>query len=90
MSTEVKPNGEEMAALERIDAELKNFKRPVAEGAAAPLAAADMGELCKKYQALRKPLEILIVFLKKIPGFGAKAAAALEFLMGIADAVCPV
>lgn len=90
MSTELKPNREETAALEQIDTELRGFKRPTAEGAAAPLAASDLGELCKKYQALKKPLEILIAFLKKIPGFGGKVAAALEFLMGIADAVCPV
>jgi hypothetical protein len=89
MSTEFKPNTEEAAALDRIDSELRGFRRPTGEGV-APEAAGDIGELCKKYEALKKPLEVLIAFLKKIPGFGPKVAAALEFLMGIADVVCHV
>ena len=89
MSTEFKPNSEEAAALDRIDSELKGFKRPTAEGVGLE-AATDIGELCKKYASLKKPLEVLVALLKKIPGFGSKAAAALEFLMGIADTVCAV
>ena len=84
MSTEFKPNSEEAAALDRIDTELKGF----GEGVGLE-AAADIGDLCKKYASLKGPLKVLIAFLKKIPGFGSKAAAALEFLMGIADTVCP-
>lgn len=89
MSTEVKPNAEEMTAFDRIDTELKQFQRATSEGAKS-LTASDLGDVCKVYQKLKGPLEILVKFLKKIPGFGTKAAAAIEFLMGIADAVCPV
>jgi recombinational DNA repair protein RecR len=35
-------------------------------------------------------LEILVKLVKKIPGIGVKIAAALEFLMGLADIACPV
>jgi hypothetical protein len=89
MSTEVKPNNEESAALDHIDAELKKFQRSRTE-AAAPLAKSDLGEICKVYNGLKGSLEILVKFLKKIPGVGAKAAAVIEFLMGIADTVCAV
>jgi hypothetical protein len=79
---------EETAALDRIETELKGSPGRTAAGTKA-FAAEDMGGLCKKYQALKGSLEVLVKILKKIPGFGGKAAAALEFLMGIADTVCP-
>jgi len=84
MSQELKLTEEEVAALDRIEAELKGT------AGAKAFAAASVGDLCKKYHALKSSLEILVKILKKIPGFGAKAAAALEFLMGLADIVCPV
>jgi hypothetical protein len=80
---------EETAALDRIETELKGS--PVRTGSwAKAFVAEDMGGLCEKYQALKGSLEVLVKILKKIPVYGAKAAAALEFLMGIADTVCPV
>jgi hypothetical protein len=85
MSQELSLTKEEAEALARIDAELK--------GGSAALAGAealDLGELCKKYHAIRGSLETLIKLVKKIPGVGAKIAAALEFLMGLADIACPV
>lgn len=88
MSTELKPNSEERAALDRIDAELKQFRGSSTEGAKA-LTASDLGEVCKIYHRIKGPLQIVIEFLKKLPG-GATAATALEFLMKIADAACPV
>jgi hypothetical protein len=87
MSTEVKPNNEERAAIERIDAELYRF-RSMREATAEPLSEADLGEICKIYHAIKGPLEILVAFLKKLPG-GATAAGVIEFLMKIADALCP-
>ena len=85
MSTEVKPNSEEKAAIDRIDAELYKL-RSMPE--TKSLTEADLGEICKIYQTIRGPLEILVAFLKKLPG-GATAAGVIEFLMKIADAVCP-
>lgn len=78
---ELKLTNEESAALDRIDAELNQTKA---------LAEGGVEDLCKIYKGLKGPLEILVKLLEKIPGFGAKAAAALEFLMKIANAVCPV
>jgi hypothetical protein len=88
MSQELKPNTEEAAALDRIDAELKGTGTNAVTAAGA--AALDLGDLCKKYQSLKGSIEILLKFIKKIPGVGGKIAAVIEFLMGLADIACPV
>ncbi len=87
MAQELKLTNEETAALDRIDAELAGFS-----GRAKALAATEggVGDLCDQYHKIRAALLILISIVKKIPVYGGKIAAALEFLMGIADAVCPV
>ena len=46
-------------------------------------------ELCKKYMNIRKYLTMILPLVAKIPVVGAKIAAAITFLMAIADAVCP-
>jgi hypothetical protein len=79
---------EENAALDRIDAELAGTS--VSARAGAKAEALDIGDLCKKYQAIRSSLEILVKIVKKIPGIGGKIGAALEFLMSLADIACPV
>jgi hypothetical protein len=84
MAEEIKLTNEEAAALDQIDSVLQKGK------AAGSAEALNTSELCDKYHSLRGSLLILVKILKKIPGFGAKAAAALEFLMSLADAVCPV
>ena len=83
---ELKLNTEEIAALDNIEAELKGFS-PRAKTMAA---AEDVADLCKKYHAIRAYLLILIKIVEKIPVYGAKIAAALKFLMSLADSVCPV
>ncbi len=92
MSSEVKPNAEVRAALDRIDAELKQFQSSTAAGAKG-LTASDLGEVCKIYHTIKGPLEIVIQFLKQspspFPGAGT-LALALEFFIKIADAACPV
>ena len=87
MSQQLNLSKEETAALDRIEAELTGSSTRAGGAAASALA---LGDLCKKYQAIRASLEILIKLVKKIPGVGAKIAAALEFLMGLADIACPV
>jgi len=84
MAEELKLTNEEAAALDQIESVLQ--KRETTASA----EALDTGDLCDKYHSIRAALLILIKVLKKIPGVGAKAAAALEFLMGLADQVCPV
>lgn len=84
MAEEIKLSNEEAAALDQIDSILQKGQT------SASAEALNTSELCDKYKSLRGPLLILIKVLKKIPGVGAKAAAALEFLMSLADAVCPV
>jgi hypothetical protein len=78
MTETINLSAKEKSALDTIDAEV---------GALG--GGLDAGELCKRYQAIRSALLILIAILKKIPKFGTQAAAALEFLMSLADALCP-
>ena len=88
MAQELKLSTEETAALDRIDAELKGSSMSATAGAKE--AALDVGDLCKKYRALRASLVILVTIVKKIPIYGGKIAAAIEFLMSLADMACPV
>lgn len=83
---ELKLNNAETAALERIDAELTGFST---RSRTMAVAGGGEGDLCEKYRAIRAALLILIKIVKKIPGIGSKIAAALEFLMSLADAFCP-
>ncbi len=84
MAQEIKLTNEEAAALDQIDSVLQEGTTTAsAEGLST-------SELCDKYHSIRGALLVLVKILKKIPGVGAKAAAALEFLMGLADTVCPV
>jgi len=83
MATELKLTKEETIALQKIEAELR-------QPAGAKAFAASSENLCEKYKALKGSLEVLVKILRKIPGFGAKAAAALEFLMSLANTVCSV
>jgi hypothetical protein len=84
---ELQLTNEETSALSSIDAELEGFS-----GRVATLASTEggVGELCDKYHKIRAFLLILIRIVKKIPVYGGTIAKVLEFLMGIADAVCPV
>lgn len=81
---ELKLNNDEIAALDNIEAELTGFSARTA------MAEGGKDELCKKYHTIRAWLLIAIKIVKKIPVVGAKIAAAIEFLMVLADAVCPV
>jgi hypothetical protein len=88
MSTELRPDKEEAAALDRIEAELRGFRaRGVSESETA--AAANVNDLCGTYESIKGSLKLLVKFLRKLGGFGDKAADAIEFLMKIADTVCP-
>jgi hypothetical protein len=87
MSTDVKPNSEEKAALDRIDTELKKLQRYTGAKALTPQ---DLGEVCKIYHIIKGPLEIFVAYLKKLGGAAATAAAVIETLMKLADAACPV
>lgn len=68
MATELTPNTEEAAALDRIDAELTGTGR----AAFVAADAIDLGDLCKKYQALKGSLEILLKFIKRFQSTAAK------------------
>ena len=83
MEQEIELSQEEEAALEQID----NLTALRATKGAAALESVD---LCEKYKAIKGPLKILIGILGKFGGaIGKKAADAIEFLMSLADTVCP-
>lgn len=83
MTQELRLTTEETTALDCIEAELR---QPAGAKSFTPESEEN---LCEKYHSLKGPLELLVKILEKIPGFGSKAAAALEFLMRLADTVCP-
>jgi len=82
MAQDIKLTTEQTAALDRIDTAFAGSQTKT-------VAALAPSDLCKKYQSIRKDLLILITILKLVPKIGAKAAAALEFLMSLADKLCP-
>lgn len=50
----------------------------------------DLGAICKQYKAIKPLLETALPLIEKIPVYGAKIAAAIRFLMKIADVACPI
>jgi len=69
-----------LAALDKIDKIL----------AAAPSRSAAAPDLCATYAKIKPFLKTALTLVKLIPVYGAKIAAAIEFLMTIADKLCPV
>jgi hypothetical protein len=87
MANEMKPNSEETAALDRIKTALSG-QRGMAMAATA--AEFDIGNVCEIYRKIRDEIELVIKFLKKLPlPWAKRVAELLEFLMGIADKLCP-
>ena len=86
MANEVKLTQEEEAALDRIDAALAG-----PQGMALTTAAEfDVDNVCETYRKIRDEILLIIKFLKKVPfSWAKKVADILEFLMGIADNLCP-
>jgi hypothetical protein len=75
MATEAKM----LAALDRAAAGVTGPK----------LRRGDASSLCDQYKKIKQYIVIALPLIKKIPVVGAKIAAILEFLMKIADTVCP-
>lgn len=50
----------------------------------------DLGSICKQYKTIKPLLETALPLVEKIPVYGAKIAAAIRFLMKIADVACPI
>jgi hypothetical protein len=87
MAEEVKLTREEEAALDRIETALSR------RGGVAATATAeefDAANACETYRSIRDEILLAIKYLKKLPFSWAKRVAAiLEFLMSIADKLCP-
>ena len=66
-----------LKALDKIDTILNK-----------PAAAAGVEDLCKTYAKIKPLLETALTLVILIPIYGAKIAAAIKFLMSIADKAC--
>jgi len=87
MANEVKLNREETAAFDRIEEELS---RPQGRAMTATAEEFDAGNACDIYRKIRDEILLIIKFLKKLPFSWAKRVVEiLEFLMSIADKLCP-
>lgn len=82
MSQQMNLSQDEQQALDHLDRELR-------AGGESDVAA-DAGQLCDKYRSLRPSLLLIVKIAGKIPGVGQKIAQAIQFLMSVADAVCPI
>ena len=74
---------EALRALEQIHSEVGG----TAGGATAD--ALDRNQLCEQYRRIKPLLETAIRLVQAIPVYGPRIAAAIRFLMTIADQVCP-
>lgn len=71
-----------LSALDSIDTQLSASHAGIA-------GALDGSQLCEQYKRIRGLLEAIIPVIRRIPVWGDKLAAALTFLMHLADTVCP-
>ena len=85
MEQEIELSQEEEAALEQID----NLTALRVTTGTRAVAALQSGDLCEKYRTIRGALKILVGILRRLGSIGKKAAEAIEFLMSLADTVCP-
>jgi hypothetical protein len=53
------------------------------------LRRADASALCDEYKKIKKWIAIFLPLIGKIPVIGPKIVAIVEFLMSIADTICP-
>lgn len=74
---------EALRALEQIDSEIGGM------GGGAAADALDRNQLCEQYRRIKPLLETAIRLVQAIPVYGPRIAAAIRFLMTIADQVCP-
>lgn len=72
---------EEMELLNGLDLLDAELATEGVRGLAAP-------DLCAKYLKIRPTLVTVVAIVKKIPFLG-KVVVALEFLMALADQLCP-
>jgi hypothetical protein len=87
MANEVKLTREEEATFDRIE---KALSRPEGRAMTATADEFDAGNACDIFRKIRDEILLVIKFLKKLPFSWAKRIAdILEFLMSIADKLCP-
>lgn len=73
-------HSEALRALEQLDSHI---------GGASAADALDRNQMCEQYRRIKPLLNTAITLVQAIPVYGPRIAAAIRFLMGIADTVCP-
>jgi hypothetical protein len=53
------------------------------------LSRAEASDLCSEYKTIRKWIQLSLPLIRRIPVIGAEIATVLEFLMKLADTICP-
>jgi hypothetical protein len=53
------------------------------------LSKSDATDICAEYKKIKKWIQFVLPMIRKIPVIGAEIATILEFLMKIADTICP-
>lgn len=74
-------NQEFLRSIEAIDA-------AVPDSAGKELALPDLGELCKVFNKIKGPLEVIIPIIELIPVYGSAVAKALRLLLSFGSKVC--
>jgi hypothetical protein len=72
-------HGEALAALERLESEIAGV---------SATDSLDRDQVCEQYRRIKPLLNTAITLVQAIPVYGPRIAAAIRFLMGIADRVC--
>ena len=82
MAKNTKKDDDALKALNRIATVVGAGKAPVG-------AAAGVGQMvCDTYAEVKGLLRVALPLIRRIPVYGSKIAAAIQFLMTIADAYC--
>jgi len=82
---------EALAALNIEEAEALTALANIESVVTAPRAeAVNVVDLCKQYTQIKPWLETALGLIEKVPIYGKKIAAAVCFLIQIADLACPI
>lgn len=72
--------------LEALD-NIENIIKTDVKDKALVMPSSD--SMCSKYHHIKKFIQIVLPYISKIPVYGSKIVVILEFLMTIADKLCP-
>lgn len=54
------------------------------------ISSMDTKNLCEVFNRIKAPLETVLPYIEKIPGFGSTVASAVRILIAIASSACKI